>query len=165
MSIFTLNLRDVTSAIDRQTTALRIALGRIAKGVEALSAPAPLRPAFKVAGVMQVPRKGEQHMISTGNHEFDKVILRLTVTPDGALDAAPTWVCDNIDVLLTVNPTGLQCDATADVDVASFSVTVTAPADNSSTPELESVSETFTGSFSHSKAKSLGGSFSEIPRV
>jgi hypothetical protein len=123
-------------------------------------------PQLRVRGIMEIPRrKKEPPMIATGNHFWDQSILRLQVQPNGTLDAPPTWAADVSDVLLTVSADGLQCDVLADIDVAAFSVTVSAPADNPSTPELESVSQTFTGSFSHSKATSLGGSFEDIPRV
>lgn len=137
------------------------ALHRIAHTLEGQ----PARRGLRVTGVMEIPRRKESTMVSTGNHFFDKVLLRLQVAPDGVLDAAPTWSADTDQVALSVSGDGLTCDVQADVDVASFSVTATAPADNSSTPELESVSETFTGSFSHSKATSLGGSFTEVPRA
>ena len=103
-------------------------------------------------------------MIATGNHFWDRVTLRLILVPDGALDSPPTWVVDDPLVNLTVSPDGLTCDALADVDVAAFAITATAPVDNPTTPELENVSETFVGSFTHSKATTLGGTFVEIPR-
>lgn len=119
---------------------------------------------FNVTCVKEIPRRKEPTMVATGNHFWDKFLLQMSVAPDGVLDAVPSWTCDDPGVTLTPDASGLNCVAQADSDISAFAVTVTAPADNPSTPELESVSETFTGSFSHSKATALSGSFSEIPR-
>ena len=125
------------------------------------------KPRLRVTGVQEIPRKKEcQTMVATGNHFWDKVLLQLTVTPDGALDGPVVWTSDNPGLTLTASvPDGLTCTVQADADTAAFQVTATAPADNPSTPELESVSESFTGSFSHSKATALSGAFTEVPRT
>lgn len=106
-------------------------------------------------------------MIPTGNHFWDKAGLKFTLSPDGALDSAPSWSIDPPDIGVGLTPAedGLSATLFVDNDVASFTVTAQAPVDNPSTPDLESVSESFTGSFSHSKATSLGGSFEEIVRT
>ena len=105
-------------------------------------------------------------MIPVGNKFWDKVGLQFNLNPNGTLDSPPTWTIDppDIGIGLTVAEDGLSATLFVDNNVAAYTVTAQAPADNESTPELESVSESFTGSFSHSKATSLGGSFSEVPR-
>ena len=104
-------------------------------------------------------------MQPTGNHEWDKVGMQFNLSPNGVLDAPPAWSVLPADPGLTLTPAadGLSATLFATIDFATFEVTAQAPADNPSTEPLESVSETFTGSFSHSKASSLGGTFSEIP--
>lgn len=104
-------------------------------------------------------------MQSTGNHEWDKFGMQFNLAPNGAIDAPPTWSVLPIDpaLVLTPAPDGLSAKLFATNDFSNFEVTAQAPADNPSTEALESVAETFTGSFSHSKADSLGGTFSEIP--
>lgn len=103
-------------------------------------------------------------MIATGNHFFDKVKVRITLSPDGSLDSAPQWTVDDPAVTLTPTPDGLQCDCSASGDVAApATVTVTAPVDVPSTPDLETISEAFTMTFSHSKATSLNPTVSEVP--
>jgi hypothetical protein len=103
-------------------------------------------------------------MITMGNHFWDKVGIKMGVQADGVLDSPPTWACDTPDVTLTPEADGLTCVATADMEVAMFTITVTAPADIPGTDIVETVGEMFTGSFSHSKATTLTGSFSEVPR-
>lgn len=103
--------------------------------------------------------------VTTGNHFWDKVTVGVSVLPNGQLDAPPTWTEDSGGFLtLTPAADGLSCEIQADSDVRAWAVTVTAPADNPSTPALESVSNSFEGSFSHSKATELPGSFVEHPR-
>ena len=104
-------------------------------------------------------------MIATGNHYWDLVGLQFNLSPNGVLDAPPAWSVDPPDIGVGLTPAadGLSATLFVTSDVLNFAVTAQAPADNPSTPDLETVSETFTGSFSHSKATSLGGSFSEIP--
>lgn len=104
-------------------------------------------------------------MIPTGNHFFDKVLVHIVLNPDGALDGPPLWASDNPSVSLAVSTDGLTCDCSADGDVASdCTVTVTAPVDVPSTPDLETISEAFTMTFSHSKATNLNATVSEIPK-
>ena len=104
-------------------------------------------------------------MINTGNHAFDKVLVRIQLVPDGALDDVPEWAVDDPHVTLVVSPDGLTCDCSAEGDVpAPATVTVTAPVDVPATPSLETISEAFTMTFSHSKATSLGAMVSEIPK-
>lgn len=121
---------------------------------------------LEVNAVYEIPIRRPSMPILTGNHFYDRAGLHVAVAPNGTLDAPPTVTFDPPD-LLTVVPAadGLSADVFADTDVAAFTVTFTAPADNPSTPELENVSQSFTGSFSHSKATELVGTFSEIPRV
>jgi len=104
-------------------------------------------------------------MIPSGNHFWDKFGLQMTLSPNGAIDAPPTWSILPVDpgLVLTAAADGLSATLFATNDFANFEVTAQAPADNPSTEALESVAETFTGSFSHSKADSLGGAFTEIP--
>lgn len=104
--------------------------------------------------------------VQTGNHFFDKKILRLGVQPDGDIDATPQWTSDVPEVNLAPATNGLSCDVTADANVGAFVVTVSAPADNPNTPgETETVGLQFAGSFSHSKATTLLGTFSEIDKA
>ncbi len=103
-------------------------------------------------------------MIATGNHFFDKVKVRIQLSPDGAVDSPPSWACDNSDVTLDVSADGLRCDCSAGGDIAAeATVTVTAPVDVPATPTLETISEAFTMTFSHSKATALNATVSEVP--
>lgn len=151
---------EIDGPIEIEAPGLTGALHRIAAALE----PKPRR-FLRIAGIMEIPRKKGPTMIATGNHFFDKVLLRLQLAPDGALDGPPTWACDNPAVTLAPTPDGLTCDCSADGDIPSdATVTVTAPVDVPSTPDLETISETFTMTFSHSKAGSLGGTFTEVPK-
>lgn len=104
-------------------------------------------------------------MVNSGNHFYDKVGIQMSLAPNGVIDAPPVWSVLPADAALILTPAadGLSATLFATNDFANFEVTAQAAADNPSTPELESVSETFTGSFSHSKADSLGGTVIEIP--
>ncbi len=103
-------------------------------------------------------------MIATGNHFYDKVKVHIVLAPDGATDGPPTWASDNADVSLVVSADGLTCDCSASGDIAApATVTVTAPVDVPSTPDLETISEAFTMTFSHSKATALNPTVTEVP--
>ncbi len=103
-------------------------------------------------------------MIPTGNHYFDKVKVRIVLSPDGSLDGPPQWTTDNAGITLEPTPDGLTCDCSASGDIAATAtVVVTAPVDVPSTPDLETISESFEMTWSHSKATSLNPSVSEVP--
>jgi len=106
-------------------------------------------------------------MIGTGNHFWDKVGVKFTISPDGTLDTPPVWTIDppELQPFLLVDTSDLFAVLQVDSDVANFAVTVQAEADSPDTPEVDKVSETFVGSFSHSKATTLNGAVSEVPRV
>lgn len=107
--------------------------------------------------------KETQMPIPSGNHFFDQVKVQIVLTPNGILDAPPSWVVDAPECSLEVSPDGLSGTVGAASDVPVWNVTITAPTDNPSTPELEEVSAVVSGSFSHSKATDLGVSVTEIP--
>jgi len=124
----------------------------------------PRGASLEPVAVHEVPRR-RHTVVSTGNHFYDQVGVRCVVSPNGALDSAPIITVDPAGSLtITPSADGLSADVFGDTDVGAWTVTFTAPADNPSTPELEQVSQSFSGSFSHSKATELGGSFSEVPR-
>lgn len=144
---------------------LRNELRNIVAALVALQPPKPL-PRLKVVGIMEIPRKkGNQPMIQTGNHFFDKVKVRIQLSPDGALDGPPQWTSDNPDIVLEPTTDGLTCDCSANGDIAApATVIVTAPVDVPSTPDLETISESFQMTWSHSKATNLNPTLTEIPK-
>lgn len=106
-------------------------------------------------------------MIAIGNVFWDVSKVTFLTAPNGTIDAPIAWTVDppELQANLAIAADNLSASIQVDSDVAAFAVTAQAPADNPTTPELESVAETWTGSFSHSKATSLGGSFSIDPRT
>ncbi len=105
-------------------------------------------------------------MTPTGNHSFDKVALVLTISPDGSIDGIPTWVSDDTSGLQTITPSadGLQCRCVSSGEVSTpITVTVTVAVDDPSTPDLETISEPFQMTWSHSKATALNPGFGEVP--
>jgi hypothetical protein len=119
-----------------------------------------------------IPRRKGRISVDIGNRFFDLVAgIHVVLAPNGALDGPPdvTVSPDDLAVSHTSPDGGSYGDLEFDVlfperDVPSFSIIATAPADNPSTPDLESVSVTITGSLTHSKATSLGATVTDIPR-
>lgn len=163
----TVNLKG--EALDRIASALERlsdALWNIAHKTPAASS--GKATVFHVTQIADKPRIKESIMVEVGNKFWDQIAATtVSVKPNGTIDSPPTWTPDGSGVTVTPSADGLSCDiGYPEGDVASWTVTVQAPADNPSTPELESVTETFHGSCSHSKATALTGSVgADIPRA
>jgi hypothetical protein len=127
---------------------------------------------LRIVGVSDIPRTRKEVAMDLGNKFYDKFAgEHLVIAPDGPVDKAPVWVgsasFQGTDVPITVTPAadGLSCDVMVpEQQIDAMSVTVTADVDDPNTPGTEQLSETFTMTWSHSKATNLNPSATDIPR-
>ena len=102
-----------------------------------------------------------------GNKFWDQIAgIHVELAPNGTIDGPPTLsVTPDSLTIENISESGLAFDVLfPEEDIPAYAITAQAPADNPSTPDLESVSITITGSLSHSKATSLGANVTDIPR-
>lgn len=117
-------------------------------------------------------------MVNFGTKAFDKVAgIRCAVTANGPIDAAPSWSFtatatdtdgnqqDVPGCTLTPAADGLSADfLVPETQIDAVTITCVAPVDDPNTEGVETISEVFSGSFSHSKASTLTGAVTDIPR-
>lgn len=132
---------------------------------------------FISVGVEDIPRRRIPVMVNFGSKKFDIVAgVKLSVVADGPIDKPPTWSV----VATALQPDGSSADVPVTVTVAddglsatvlvpesqidSFTATAIAEVDDPGTAGVETISETFSGSFTHSKAATLTGSVEDLPR-
>lgn len=128
---------------------------------------APL--AIRGLQLADLPRQKVSLTVDLGNKFFDLVGgIHVVVQANGVLDAPLSVTTDQPDFVIANQVNG---DTTVEFDclfplhdVMAYAITVTAPADNPTTPDLESVSLVLTGTLSHSKATELTASVTDLPR-
>jgi hypothetical protein len=134
-----------------------------------------VQPRLEVSGVQDIPRLRKEIRMDIGNKLYDQVAgVHIVLTANGPIDPVPlVWTVTAPDGTaidgLSVTPTtpdGLEADVLfPEAAVSAYVVTAVATVDDETTPGTETISAVFMGSLSHSKATSLDGAITDIPRV
>jgi len=170
---FTIN---IDGPVKVKVRGLKRSLNRVAEAIERC---APKRTSFSVLAVTDIPRRKREKQMDFGRKFYDQVGgIHIALAPNGPIDSKPEWSAtatvlqpdgtsaDVPGVTMTPSDDGLSCDVMVpETKIDMLTVSAVAPTDDESTQgTIETTSAIFTGSFAHSKATSLGGTVTDIPR-